>query len=68
MQMSVHVMLGEESRYICVRLNRVNLEVDVLAKYMERSVAANNEELRAMVAKLEARVAELEKTLAESRR
>lgn len=49
-------------------LLRVNLEVDVLAKYMERSVAANNEELRAVVAKLEARVAELEKTVADLRR
>lgn len=42
---------------------RVNLEVDVLAKYVERSVAASQEELRLTVEKLSARVAELEEQL-----
>lgn len=50
-------------RTVLMMACRVNLEVDVLAKYVERSVAASQEELRLTVEKLSARVAELEEQL-----
>jgi prefoldin subunit 5 len=47
-------------QFTYVHTNRVNLEVDVLAKYVERSMGATIESLRANIEALQERVAVLE--------
>lgn len=52
--------VGQGMTVATIHINRVNLEVDVLAKYVERSMGATLEALRGEIKMLQDKVARLE--------